>query len=298
MIDIHVHLADARCISPGFIAGVAGSMVEGGGSAAGGNVERAVRLYLSDRKARRLLSQMDAHGIARSILLIADFGPALGEPALSIEEIHEHHAAVAEASGGRLAFFAGFDPSRGAAALSTVKRWTASPGCEGVKLYPPCGFELDDERMLPLWKHCSDNGIPVLTHSGASLPTLRKEQRYPQSVEEIIRRFPDIRIALAHGMVWDLDGTIKLLQRHPGNLYSDISSFQLLSPHDLEIMLESCAKVPNQVIFGSDAPLYDLSGNLGPKLEKMRSILAPEGQAKLFELNAQTFLYGTGTSTD
>ena len=141
MIDIHVHLADARCISPGFIAGVIGSM-------------------------RRLLSQMNVNGIAKSILLIADFGPALGEPALSIE--------------------------------------------------------------------------------------------------------------------------------NRGNLYSDISSFQLLSHQSLEIMLESCAKVPDQVIFGSDAPLYDLSGNLGAKLEEMRSRLLPAERARLFELNARTFLYGAG----
>jgi predicted TIM-barrel fold metal-dependent hydrolase len=292
MIDIHVHLADARCISPGFIAGVVGSML-GDGQSGGGNVERAVRVYLSDRNARRLLSQMDVHGIAKSILLIADFGPALGEPALSIEEIHEHHAALVEASDGRLAFFAGFDPSRGAAALNTVKRWTATRGCEGVKLYPPCGFELDDERMLPLWRHCNDNGIPVLTHSGSSLPALGREQRYPQSLGEVIRRFPDVRIALAHGMVWHLDRTVELLQRHPGNLYSDISSFQLLSDHSLEIMLESYAKVPDQVLFGSDAPLYDLSGNLGAKLEKIRSRLTPAEQARLFELTARTFLYGT-----
>jgi predicted TIM-barrel fold metal-dependent hydrolase len=240
MIDIHVHLADARCISPGFIAGVAGSMRDDNKSG-GENVERAVRLYLSDRNARRLLSQMTAYGIAKSILLIADFGAALCEPAFSIEEIHEHHAEVVEASDGRLAFFAGFDPSRGAAALSTVKRWTASPGCEGVKLYPPCGFELDDERLLPLWQHCNDNDIPVLTHSGSSLPTLGQDERYPQSVEAVIRRFPNVRIALAHGMVWDLERTVGLLHRHPENLYSDISSFQLLSDDNLEVMLESCA---------------------------------------------------------
>jgi predicted TIM-barrel fold metal-dependent hydrolase len=94
-------------------------------------------------------------------------------------------------------------------------------------------------------------------------------------------------------MVWHLDRTVELLQRHPGNLYSDISSFQLLSDHSLEIMLESYAKVPDQVLFGSDAPLYDLSGNLGAKLEKIRSRLTPAEQARLFELTARTFLYGT-----
>lgn len=295
MIDIHVHLADARCISPGFIAGIAGSVLDGD-PPGGGKIERVLRLYLSDWNARRLLAQMDAHGIAKSILLIADFGPALGEPPLSIEEIHEHHAAVAEASAGRLAFFAGFDPSRGAAALSTVKRWTAaSRGCEGVKLYPPCGFELDDELMQPLWRHCADNGIPVLTHSGSSLPSLAREQRYPRSVAEVIRRFPDVRIALAHAMVSDPEGTVGLLQRHPGNLYADISSFQLLSDHGLKLMLESCAKVPDQVLFGSDPPLYDFSGNLGTRLGEIRRQLTPADQAKLFELNARTFLHSSNT---
>lgn len=289
MIDIHVHLADARCISPGFVAGVADSLVDGSRP----GVERVMRLYLSDRNARRLLSQMDAHGITKSVLLIADFGVALGEPMLSIEEIHEHHGAVAEASCGRLAFFAGFDPARGAAALGLVKRWAGSRGCEGVKLYPPCGFELDDEGLFPLWRHCADNGIPVLTHSGPSLPTLTRARRYPQSLDAVIRRFPEVRIALAHAMVWDPEGTVALLQRHPGNLYADISSFYQLSDQDLELMLESCAKVPDQVLFGSDAPLFDLSGNLGAKLEQMRGLLPPTVRDRLFELNAQTFLYGS-----
>jgi predicted TIM-barrel fold metal-dependent hydrolase len=287
MIDIHVHLADTRCLSPGFIAGIAESILDDG------RVERALRLYLLDRDGKRLLSQMDAHGITKSVLLIADFGPALGEPALSIEEVHKHHAAVAGASGGRLAFFAGFDPSRGPVALDIVKHWTAMPGCEGVKLYPPCGFELDDERLLPLWQHCNDNGIPVLTHSGPSLPRLGRAQRYPHSLEEVVRRFPDVRIALAHGMVWDLEGTIRLLQQHPANLYADISSFHQLSDHELELMLEGCAKVPDQVLFGSDAPLFDFSGNLGAKIEEMRGHLTPAQQAGLFELNARRFLHGT-----
>jgi predicted TIM-barrel fold metal-dependent hydrolase len=264
-----------------------------GDQTGGRDIARVLRLYLSDRNARRLLSQMDVSGIAKSILLIADFGSALGEPMLSIEEIHEHHASVVQESDGRLAFFAGFDPSRGAAALNIVKRWTATRECEGVKLYPPCGFELDDERMLPLWQYCNDNGVPVLTHSGPSLRALSRDPRYPQSVEEIIRQFPDVRIALAHGMVWDLEGTVDLLQRYPRNLYADISSFHQLSDRELETMLESCAKVSDQVLFGSDAPLFDLSGNLGAKLEEMRSRLTPALQARLFEQNALTFLYGT-----
>ncbi|OQD56940.1 hypothetical protein BM536_006135 [Streptomyces phaeoluteigriseus] len=287
MIDIHVHLADARCLSPGFVAGIAESILDDD------RVERAVRLYLMDRHGKRLLSQMEAHGITKSILLIADFGPALGEPELSIQEVHEHHAAVARASGGRLAFFAGFDPSRGPAALDIVRHWTAVPGCEGVKLYPPCGFELDDERLLPLWQHCNDNGIPVLTHSGPSLPSLGRAQRYPHSLEEVVRRFPEVRIALAHGMVWDLEGTIRLLQQHPANLYADISSFHQLSAHELELMLEGCTKVPDQVLFGSDAPLFDFSGNLGAKIEELRGHLTPAQQAGLFELNARRFLHGT-----
>ncbi len=292
MIDVHVHLADARCISPGFIAGVADSMHDGGRSGRS-RLERALRLYLLDQDGKRLLSQMDAHGIDKSILLIADFGQALGEPALSIDEIHHHHHAVVEASGGRLAFFAGFDPSRGPSALSTVKRWTASPGCEGVKLYPPCGFELDDERMLPLWQHCNDNGIAVLTHSGPSLPTLGRAQRYPHSLREVVRRFPDMRITLAHGMVWDPQGTVELLRQYPENLYADISSFHQLSGGDLETMLEGCAEVPGQVLFGSDAPLFDFSGNLGVKIAEVRGHLTPDQQAGLFERNARTFLYGT-----
>ncbi|WP_320775633.1 amidohydrolase family protein [Streptomyces sp. CRN 30] len=289
MIDVHVHLADARCLSPGFVAGIGASIGDDS------RVGRALSLYLRDRDGRRLLSRMTAHGIAKSVLLIADFGPALGEPPLTVEEIHEHHAAVAGASGGRLTFFAGFDPARGERGLDLVRRWTAEPECEGVKLYPPCGFELDDERLLPLWRHCNDNNVPVLTHSGPSLPVLGRPRRYPDSLQEVLRRFPDLRVALAHGMIWDLDGTVQLLQRHPANLYADISSFHQLSAPDLDRMLDACAKVPDQVLFGSDAPLFDFSGSLGDRIEEMRRRLTPTLRTALFEANARSFLYGTRT---
>jgi hypothetical protein len=34
----------------------------------------------------------------------------------------------------------------------------------GIKIYPALGYYPFDEKLLPLWKYCADNGIPILTH--------------------------------------------------------------------------------------------------------------------------------------
>jgi predicted TIM-barrel fold metal-dependent hydrolase len=34
----------------------------------------------------------------------------------------------------------------------------------GIKIYPALGYYPFDEALLPLWRYCADNGIPVLTH--------------------------------------------------------------------------------------------------------------------------------------
>jgi predicted TIM-barrel fold metal-dependent hydrolase len=34
----------------------------------------------------------------------------------------------------------------------------------GIKIYPALGYYPFDEKLLPLWKYCADNNIPVLTH--------------------------------------------------------------------------------------------------------------------------------------
>lgn len=41
-------------------------------------------------------------------------------------------------------------------------------GFKLVKLWPPIGFELDDERLLPVYEKCSQTNTPVLSHSGAT----------------------------------------------------------------------------------------------------------------------------------
>jgi predicted TIM-barrel fold metal-dependent hydrolase len=34
----------------------------------------------------------------------------------------------------------------------------------GIKIYPALGYYAFDEKLLPLWKYCAENNIPVLTH--------------------------------------------------------------------------------------------------------------------------------------
>ena len=290
MIDIHVHLADSQSISPGFITGIAESM-GGNGSMGVKEISKCFNLYLKDRKGARLCSQMQKCGVKKSVLLIADYGVALGEPQLAYEQIHEHHAQIVSESEGLLTFFAGFDPRRGKKGLEVVKYWTGQSECSGVKLYPPCGFELDDEGLHDLWGYCSEHGVPVLTHTGPSLQQLRTERNYPESLEKTVSTYSGLKIILAHAPVWDLSRTVGLLEKYPDALFADISSFQNLDNERLQNMLNVCfERVPDQVVFGSDAPLYDFSSKLHTEIERVKDFLPLQHQEKLFTANAGRLL--------
>lgn len=45
-----------------------------------------------------------------------------------------------------------------------IKQYLDEYNFTGIKIYPALGYYPFDAKLLPLWKYCADNGIPVLTH--------------------------------------------------------------------------------------------------------------------------------------
>lgn len=45
-----------------------------------------------------------------------------------------------------------------------VKDFLETHRFSGIKIYPALGYYPFDEQLLPLWRYCTDNQIPVLTH--------------------------------------------------------------------------------------------------------------------------------------
>jgi len=257
--DIHAHLAYHKIYASAFLEGVAGSIPA---SASRAWVRRILENTLQDEQGDKLIQQMREAGITRTVLLIADYGYALGEAECTIDEIHALHARVLRKYPANLSVFAGVDPRRGEAGVRLFERSVVNYGFSGLKLYPPCGFELDDPDLFPLYEICQHYHLPVLTHTGPSLELLRTERRFPESILAVSRRYPGVDFILAHGGARDVERTVELALARE-NIFFDIAAFQMSMADMGEFRARFRMffdRVPTKVLFGSDWPLYSLQG--------------------------------------
>lgn len=260
IIDIHSHLAYNKIFPAAFLAEVAESL--GGKEEAQRQlISQLVYNSLNDSDGSRFIKKMDEAGIDKSVLLIADFGFALGEPALCLEDIFLLHKRVLEAYPERLMVFGGVDPRRGKAGADLFERSVREYNFSGLKLYPPCGFELDHPGLYPLYEICDQLNLPVLTHTGPSQRSMRTEQDYPKSILKVSREFRNVKFILAHAGARDCETTIDVTKKR-SNVYFDISTFQVYFKDKGELdrqFRRFFDHSPEQIIFGTDWPMFMLS---------------------------------------
>jgi hypothetical protein len=127
---------------------------------------------------------------------------------------------------------------------------------KGVKLGPIyAGFDPTDPALDPLYAGCVKHNLPVLIHVGASFVRFGPlEWSRPILIDAIARRFPDLKIIMAHlGHPWEGE-TIAVLRKHP-NVYSDVSALHYRPwqfYHSLMLAQEYGAL--GKLLFGSDYP--------------------------------------------
>jgi predicted TIM-barrel fold metal-dependent hydrolase len=99
--------------------------------------------------------------------------------------------------------FCAVDPRR-PRAVALAKRWIAA-GARGVKLYPNLGYYPHDPGLLPLYEFLEARGLPVLAHcSPGGIRHKRLSQAaaaefgHPRHYEALLKRFPGLRLCLAH----------------------------------------------------------------------------------------------------
>ena len=272
IIDVHSHLAYHKIFPPRFTGEVADTMT-GGDEKQRKLVDHLVKLTLGDKDGSVLLGKDDDAGIDKAVLLIADFGVALGEPELDLESIFLLHKEVMDASNGRYLVFGGVDPRRGEKGVELFRKSIEEYGFSGLKLYPPCGFELDDKGLYPLYEICSRHRLPVLTHTGPSLESLRTERRYPATILQVADEFRDINFILAHAGARDCATTIDIVRQRP-NVYFDISTFQRFMDDEAIAfwMRKFCDVCPDRILFGTDWPMFALSATQKQLVNKIDGI--------------------------
>jgi uncharacterized protein len=93
-----------------------------------------------------------------------------------------------------------------------------------MKLYPPCGYRLNDPLLYPYYEICAQYSLPVLSHIGATSPVLDFEIALPIYVDKPARDFPGVDFVLAHGSVHYPDECAMLCNNRP-NIYIDVSGY-------------------------------------------------------------------------
>ncbi len=260
IIDVHTHLAYNKIFPSRFMSEVADSIFPGE-KATKTVIEHLVKKSLQDDKANLFIKKMDEAGINKAVLLIADFGIALGEPTLSIEDIFLIHKEVLTIHSDRFIVFGGVDPRRGIKGVQLFEQSVKEYQFKGLKLYPPCGFELDEPTLYPLYEICNQYNLPVLTHTGPSLKSLRTEQKYPSTILKVAEQFKNIKFILGHGGARDCETTLNIVKKR-SNVYFDISTFQRFMTSEKELsywMRRFCDECPDRVLFGTDWPMFVLS---------------------------------------
>jgi len=265
IIDIHTHLFGKGWIPKQFFYGIARfithEFAKQGVQESDEEVGEGIMEASHDPEAASLLAEMEEAGVDKSILLPLDYGIAMGDPEVPIEEVNRKHAELAKKHPERLISFAGVDPLR-RGALDIFKQCVEEWGMRGLKLHPTTGFYPDDPVCYPLYEKALELDVPVLFHTGTQPAPMKAKYSRPICVDGAAADFPDLKIIMAHvGHCWWEEAVA--LAGSKWNLYIDISGWQrefLYHPNMFYEMLRRALDEigPWRVMYGTDNPYLQL----------------------------------------
>ena len=155
-------------------------------------------------------------------------------------------------------------------------------GLKGVKIHPDIqAFDLDHEKMLPIYRRLEQLGLPVLFHTG----DYRYDYSHPRRLVRVLNHCPNLVCIGAHFGGWSIfDLAAEYLKDSP--CYLDISSSMAFLGAARSRELISLYG-PRRMLFGSDFPMWS------PKkeLEVFLSLgLSPEENQLILHDNAAKIL--------
>ena len=166
----------------------------------------------------------------------------------SFRAANDRTLAFAERSGGRLIPFVRLDLTDEPVEEATR---CLDRGARGIKLHPRAQrFDINDQRLAPIFALAADRKVPILIHGGRGLPPIADH------LSELVERYPGSQLIIAHAGIADLSGLVHYFARRPG-VYFDTSVW---SPLDLLALMNQVS--PEQVLYASDYPYGQLPGSV------------------------------------
>lgn len=164
-------------------------------------------------------------------------------------------------------------------AVEEVRRCVGE-GMRGIKLW--VAVKVDDPRTFPIAEAAIEHDVPILIHSYLRLDEILPEESKPKHICALARRYPELRIIMAHMALHWWDG-IDAVARCP-NIYVDTSGCD----PELGSVEYAVAKLGSErVLYGSDAPGRDVLCQIG---RVMAADISEKARQNVLHLNAKRLL--------
>jgi predicted TIM-barrel fold metal-dependent hydrolase len=234
IVDSHAHIWGKGFIPPAFFRETAERWAK---KAPGRTPEMIMPKLLDgivDDDGKLFIENMDQAGVDVTIINGGDLGYLCGEePEVPIEKQLEFYEELHRRYPKRLHFFFSSDPRR-ENGLHLLEKAVREWGCIGCGEFATAGFYITDEVAQPIFKKCTDLGIPVFIHtragSGAEMVgedyTL-KNPAHPFHIKALQANYPDLVIIFGHaGYPFWWEEACRIARGSP-NCYLDLSNWSL-----------------------------------------------------------------------
>ncbi len=186
----------------------------------------------------QLLSSADKSGVYKIVVF---------STATKKEQVESINTYIAGLTDARLIGFGTMHPDF--ESCETELSRMVSLGLKGVKLHPDFqGFDIDDPKMLPVYRSLAQKKLPVLIHLGDE----RSDHSSPKRLARVLDAVPDLTVIAAHlggYMRWG-EAEEHLIGR---DLYLDTSSTLCrISPQRAGELIKKHGA--DRVLFGTDYP--------------------------------------------
>ncbi len=238
-----------------------------------------------------VLKRMDAHGVARMIVLSTTERVSLSGTRANLEATRR----IFEAAPDRLTGLAWVNPAIEGVADLTAEA-LSDMGYAGVKIIPDHWFA-HEERLEPFWERMNDLAAPILFHTGI-LYGYDDASRFckPVYLEKLLH-YPKIRFAMAH-ISWPwCEECLAVMGRfraasgdRPWQSYVDLTpgTPKHIRKQAVANAIDFCG--PDHIMFGTDNTIPGDMKNQGERVQEYLGILDEIG---LDEAQKERVMSGT-----
>lgn len=181
--------------------------------------------------------------------------------------------------------------------VDSLRHWFSAGTYKLMAEFMPqyIGLRPDDPEMEPYFQVADELNIPVGIHLGigkADLPDFRIANANPLYLENVIRKYPNLRIYVMHAGYPFLSEMIALMNTYP-QVYVDIAVINWMLPKKefhfyLQRLVE--AGLGSRIMYGSDEMMWPQSMSIAIENINSAPFLSEQQKQDIFYNNAAKFL--------